>query len=78
MKKHRLLLLLIWFMMSEINAQMPNINGVTPLTVGAIGKYDKYELRVDLTANVTNPYDYDAQILRGIFTAPNGRKDTCF
>ncbi len=59
----------------SLKAQTPTIASVTPAT-SSVGRYEKYELKVVLNGNIANPYDYDALVLRGVFTAPSGRKDT--
>jgi hypothetical protein len=41
-----------------------------------VGQYEKFEIAVALTAAYTNPYDYDQVVLKAIFTAPSGRRDT--
>ena len=56
-------------------AQSPIINSITPNNT-SIQKFEKLELTVALTAGYANPYDYDDILIRGIFTAPSGKKDT--
>jgi hypothetical protein len=56
-------------------AQLPVINSVTPNST-SIGSYSKLELAVNLTANYTNPYDYDEIAVQCIFTSPSSKKDT--
>ena len=58
-----------------VKAQSPTINSITANGTN-IQKFDKFELTVFLTAAYTNPYDYDDILLKGIFTAPSGKKDT--
>jgi hypothetical protein len=70
------LILALSFFMTKLNAQSPSITSLTPITEGSIGQYNRYEVRVNLTANIANPYDYDAQILRGLFKSPTGREKT--
>jgi len=41
-----------------------------------IGRYEKFELDVDLAAEFDNPYDYDDFVLQAEFTAPNGQTTT--
>ena len=63
------------FMTVLSNAQTPTIASVTPLAA-SIGRYEKFEATVVLNGSITNPFDYDELVLRGVFTAPSGRKDT--
>lgn len=50
---------------------LPVIHGVTaPDTI--IGRYEKFEATVSLTAVYTNPYDYDQVVLSAMFTSPSG------
>ncbi len=58
-----------------ISAQAPSNIIATPVTT-TVAKLDKFELTVSLTAGYSNAYDYDDITIRGIFTAPGGRKDT--
>jgi Domain of unknown function (DUF5060)/Secretion system C-terminal sorting domain len=56
-------------------AQAPSNIVATPANA-TIAKLDKFELNVTFTGGYTNPYDYTDITVRGIFTAPGGRKDT--
>ena len=56
-------------------AQAPAINSIVANS-NSIAVFEKLELTVSLAAAYTNPYDYDDILLRGIFTAPSGKKDT--
>ena len=56
-------------------AQAPAINTIVANS-NSIAVFEKLELTVSLAAAYTNPYDYDDILLRGIFTAPSGKKDT--
>ena len=56
-------------------AQAPTINSIVANS-NSIAVFEKLELTVSLAAAFTNPYDYDDILLRGIFTAPSGKKDT--
>lgn len=58
-----------------LGAQVPTINGINPLS-NSVGKFQKFEAQVDLSATFSNPYDYDQIALSGIFVAPSGKKDT--
>lgn len=58
-----------------LDAQIPTINGVSPLG-SSVGKFQKFEAQVNLSANFTNPYDYDQVALSGVFVAPSGKRDT--
>ncbi len=75
MKKHLALLILCFIMGFLSNAQTPSITSVTPLAT-SVGRYEKFEAKIVLNGTITNPYDYDELVLRGVFTAPSGRKDT--
>ena len=50
----------------EINRARPNSN--------EIGLYEKFELRIDMNATYTNPFDPDELDLSAEFTAPSGKK----
>lgn len=58
-----------------VTAQAPQINAVAASS-NNIERYERIELSVTLTATYTNAYDYDQILVRGIFTAPSGKKDT--
>ena len=58
-----------------LDAQIPTINGVSPLS-SSVGKFQKFEALINLSASFTNPYDYDQVALSGIFVAPSGKQDT--
>ncbi len=75
MKKHFTLFVLCGIMAFSSQAQSPTILSVTPTAV-SVGRYEKFEAVVVLTGTIANPYDYDALVLRGVFTAPSGSKDT--
>lgn len=59
----------------SIKAQTPTVVSVTPSTT-SVGRFEKIELKIILNGTILNPYDYDELVLRGVFTAPSGRKDT--
>lgn len=73
MRKNTLLLALILQSLSMTYSQ--NISSVTPLST-SVGRYEKFEMIVAFTAIYTNPFDYEQVVLRGVFTAPSGRRDT--
>ncbi len=75
MKKNQLLSLSALLFVTNIIAQTPVFNSVTP-NAASIVKYDKFELTIDLTAAYTNPYNYDDISTRCIFTSPSAKKDT--
>ena len=59
---------------SDVHLLMdPSINGISPFA-NVVGRYEKFELRVDLTAQFENPYDYDEVHLSALFTSPSGQK----
>ncbi len=69
---------LIFFLLMKtlfLHAQTPTIVSVTPLAT-SVGRYEKFEAKVVLNGAIANPYDYEELVLRGVFTAPTGRKDT--
>lgn len=53
----------------------PSIDAITPFS-DAVEKYGKFETRVAITAQYTNPYDYDQVQVSAIFTSPSGQKRT--
>ena len=75
MKKTFTLFVFCLTMAAVVNAQTPSITSVTTAAT-SIGRYEKFEATVVLNGSITNPYDYDELVLRGVFTAPSGRKDT--
>jgi len=60
---------------SFLEAQTPSINSISPLS-SRVGKYQKFEAIVDLSAVFSNPYDYDQVLLSGVFVSPGGKVDT--
>ncbi|MEN9570186.1 MAG: hypothetical protein RL172_1417 [Bacteroidota bacterium] len=56
-------------------AQVPVINSISPGS-SSISQFQKQELSVALTANYSNPYDYDEIVVKAVYTAPSGKKDT--
>ncbi|MBL0359312.1 MAG: DUF5060 domain-containing protein [Chitinophagaceae bacterium] len=70
-----LIAVLFILLLSKATAQSPTINSIAANN-NTIQKFEKLELTVSLTAAYTNPYDYDDILLKGIFTAPSGKKDT--
>lgn len=58
-----------------LDAQIPVITGINPVS-SSVGKFQKFEALVSLSANFTNPYDYDQVALSGVFVAPSGKQDT--
>ncbi len=71
---HKPLLMLIGLLAftTLVNAQAPVINGITPNTTSP-GKYEKFEVALNLTATYTNPYDYDEIAVSATFTTPSGK-----
>ena len=53
------------------SAQAPVITAVTPLST-SVEQWDKFEVKPDITANWTNPYDYDEIRVECTFTDPDG------
>ena len=60
---------------SFLGAQAPTINSINPLS-NSVGKFQKFEALIDLSASFSNPYDYDQVALSGVFVAPSGKQDT--
>ncbi len=58
------------------SAKAPVIHSVRPGTSPTIGLYEKFELRIDLEATYSNPFDPDEIDLRAEFTSPSGRTQT--
>ena len=57
---------------SNLSAQAPVITAVSP-SAASVEQYGKIELKLDLTATYTNPYDYDNIHIAAIFTGPDNR-----
>ena len=57
----------------SVAAEPPSILSVRPGST-TVGLYEKFELRIDLKATYTNPYDPDEIDLRAELTSPSGRK----
>jgi len=51
----------------------PQIHSVRPTTSETVGLYEKYELRIDLEATYSNPFDPEQIDLWAEFTSPSGR-----
>jgi hypothetical protein len=54
--------------------QAPVIQQVNPLST-SVGKFQKFEISIALTAAYSNPYDYDDIVVTAEFTAPSGKKE---
>jgi len=54
----------------------PVVSSAWPSTPGTIGLYEKFELRIDLEATYSNPFDPDQIDLWTEFTAPSGKTQT--
>ncbi len=50
----------------------PMIRTIEPSSTIA-EQYDKFEVRIDLSASYTNPYDYDQIVVSGVFRGPDGQ-----
>lgn len=61
--------------LSTTLAQMPIITAVEPVSQ-SVAQYEKFEAKLELTANYSNPYDYDDIAITALFTAPDGRSFT--
>ncbi|MBK7871367.1 MAG: DUF5060 domain-containing protein [Saprospiraceae bacterium] len=60
----------IIFSFKTIHAQMPVINAVEPVAT-TVAQYEKFEVKLNLTATYNNPYDYEEIIVSAVFTGPN-------
>lgn len=56
-------------------AQAPVITAATPLSQ-TVEQWGKFEVKLDITAAWTNPYDYDEIRVTGTFTDPDGNART--
>ncbi len=65
----------LFFTANIIYAQAPVFISATPNST-TIGRYDKFEVNLNITAGYTNPYDYDDIAVQAIFTSPGNREDT--
>lgn len=61
--------------MDALHAQAPAITGLIANNA-SIPRFDRFELTVQFTGAYNNPFDYDEILVRAVFTAPSGRKDT--
>lgn len=60
------------FSASNLSAQAPVITAVSP-SAATVEQYGKIEIKLELTATYTNPYDYDNIRVAAIFTGPDNR-----
>ena len=67
----RTIILLTVTCASAVLSGPPKILSVTP-EARSVGLYEKFELRINLNAEFTNPYDPEQIDLRAEFTAPSG------
>ncbi|MCC6282337.1 MAG: DUF5060 domain-containing protein [Saprospiraceae bacterium] len=58
-----------------LTAQAPSITAVTPAP-GSVEQWGKFEVKLDVTANWVNPYDYDEIRVAAVFTDPDGLSKT--
>lgn len=63
------------FSFQHLLAQTPVITAVTPVST-SVEQYDKFEVRLDLTATYTNPYDYDNIRVFATFINPDNQSIT--
>lgn len=75
MKHFYSLIFLLLQVSLSMYAQQPVLNQITPQSE-TVGRYEKFEAFIDLTANFSNPYNYDEIRVEAVFTAPGGRRDT--
>jgi hypothetical protein len=74
MKNRILYAWLMWLLPAGLLAQAPVINSISP-SASSVGRYEKFELTINLTAGYSNPYDYDDIVVTGSFTSPSGKID---
>ena len=65
--------LICWILATPVTAKPPSILSVRADST-QVGLYEKFELRIDLQATYTNPFDPGQIDLRAEFIAPSGRK----
>lgn len=58
--------------MQIVNAQAPVITAATPLSA-SVEQWGKFEVKLDITANWSNPCDYDEIRVNAVFTDPDGQ-----
>ncbi|MCX8056730.1 MAG: DUF5060 domain-containing protein, partial [Ignavibacteria bacterium] len=51
---------------------IPIFNSIS-INEDTIGRYEKFEITINLTASFSNPFDKNQIHLKGIFTSPSGR-----
>ncbi len=56
-------------------AQAPTITAAIPLA-SSVEKWSKFEVKLGITANWANPYNYDEIRVSAVFTAPDGQTST--
>ncbi len=57
---------------SLLEAQAPVISSATPVS-STVEKWGKFEVKLGITANWNNPYNYDEIRVAAVFTAPDGQ-----
>ncbi|MHC4518407.1 MAG: DUF5060 domain-containing protein, partial [Planctomycetota bacterium] len=57
-------------------AEGPTVRSVWPSTSSQVGLYEKFELRIDLDAKYSNPFDPQQIDVQAEFTSPSGHKWT--
>ncbi len=69
--------LCILFCMGKIvlSAQAPAVQTATAMS-NVVERYGKFESAIEIGGVIPNPYDYDQIVVQGIFTGPNGQRDT--
>ncbi|MCU0387687.1 MAG: DUF5060 domain-containing protein [Chitinophagaceae bacterium] len=72
--KHVHLILLLLCGLQWAFSQAPVIQQVTPVAT-SVGRFQKFEIAITLTAGYSNPYDYDEILVSAEFTAPSGKKE---
>ena len=72
---HRVFVMILFIAFTSIcQAQVPVVNSATPNNT-TVGKYEKFELDINLTAAYANPYDYDEISVKCTITKPGGGQD---
>jgi len=64
--------LFAFLMLHTSYAQAPVITAATPVAT-TVERWGKFEVQLSITANWTNPYDYDEIRVNAVFTDPDGQ-----
>ena len=69
----RLLALTIAAVTVAARAEGPTVRSVWPSTSSQVGLYEKFELRIDLDAKYSNPFDPQQIDVQAEFISPSGK-----